>query len=444
MTSRSPVPPLRHVPPGRAVRTAGLMLTAAVLLWPVIARPTGLLPGQGVGDLVGWRALLDEGFGFTALVQTAATSQPIGEDILLLQGYPLEALLFSPLLAALPWPLAVNLTVWLLLGLTGLTAAALAGRLTGDGPAALVAGLAWQTTATVRIALEGAAFGVLLGLALLPLILWTGLLALQTHDRRWAALAGGLGGLLLLLRCGGGIWLAGLLVLTTLGLIAARRGLTLVALLPPALVASLLVALPLLAWTEGHPVPGLPLAAIPWALLGLALLTVSQLDPRRPRARMPLGLLGLGLLGSGLLGSGLWSAALTLVELGALLWLAQALIGRPRLAIGSGAVLLVGWGLQWGGLPVTPWMKAAAQPGVVLVVPPEAAGALSVMTGQATHNASRPGVVTGWRMADHLPAGMPTGTSDQWTTAQKLRAGAFGISTVVCVEGDQQVWIPVE
>ncbi len=162
-----------------------LAVSAALALWPLPLEVTSALPAGDGDALSRWTVVLERGHDWRDLVQVDRTNHPLGEDLVARHGVPLEAGLAAPLLRAVDWPLGVNLALWWLVWLGGLSAAWFAGRWWGHHGAALAAGVGWQTGATLATAASEGAYPVLLALALLPLAVGLWIRALERGT--WAA-----------------------------------------------------------------------------------------------------------------------------------------------------------------------------------------------------------------------------------------------------------------
>ncbi len=395
---RSLVPALAPLGGRRTwVLVVGLLaLNAWLALWPLPLTPTSAL-AAGDGDALSrWASVLDHGLDWQALVQVDRTNHPIGEDLVARYGLPLDALPAMALVPIFGWPLGVNLALWLLVLLAGLSAAWLGGRWWGDHRAALVAGVGWQTGGTLGLAAEAGAAPAILALSLVPLALGLWLRALERGT--WeAGLVAGLPVVALAVGPREALWWWLLAALPVVG-VAVMAGR-----LKPALqavtgvvAAVAMVGLAPLAWSLGSgwlavPPPALPVRlAGPQGLLLAGVAAIGLLHAHRVPRRWVLpacwivlgGLIALGRWGdtapgalfASLPGAGSPGGVFCLAELGLLL-LAGGLAAWRR----DGAVVVVGVLAALGPMgpvPVTSWPPALpGGKGVVLELPlPEAGG----------------------------------------------------------------------
>lgn len=239
---------------------AGTLLAALALLAPEALR-RGWLPGdaqsaEALGRInLHWQA---HAYGLPGLIASDLQAHPFRTDRLLTDGFPLDALLSSPLIGLLGWPDGLWLWNILLLWGVGLSAGWLGARQAGAPQIApwqvgLCCGVMYQCSDRVLWAAGDGATQVSLALLLLPVVLGQ---ALQNAPRApiFAGIAGGFAAL------SEPSLLPAALLLGAGPLVARRswRGL-----LDAAIAGLVVVALPL-AWMQSgvYEVPGL--SVNPW------------------------------------------------------------------------------------------------------------------------------------------------------------------------------------
>jgi len=323
-------------------------------------------------------------------VQTAATSQPLGEDILLLQGFPLDALPAALLVPLAGWSLAIPLVLWLWLVAAGWSAWTFAIRWLGASWAALTVAVAWQGAGVAAGALAVGATGLLPTMALLPaaLMLWR-----EGHTRGFGVISG----VLLLTGVGAAAPLALCAAAFPDRLRSARGWIALL----EAVGIAVIISLPVLAWTAERSGALLPPPRIPWVQLAVGMGLLAAVRPRWRTAR-PAALL----LAGGVTASVLAPTALVAAELGGVLWIGLALSHRERPWAAGG--LALGIALQSSSLPTLPMEEitpryAAFPVGEPAAVWPDAAAPMVAFSrGISVLNAAPPGPRTGWHMERFL------------------------------------------
>ena len=227
MASRSLplVPRLGPAPRGSGVVAAFLLLTAIVLLAPASLDPLHYYVGNPTypdAAATAWNHWMVHTLGLTGTAHTRMQMYPLVVDVLVLNGFPLDALASWPFAALLGWPGGYGLYQIAVMWAVGLSAAWLGGRWWRSSTAACVAGVAMQSAAPI---LREFAYGrstQVFGSIFVPLALGLFARALVEGRRSDAIGAGVMTGL-----CALAYWyygfFCGLGVLLLLGLAARER-----------------------------------------------------------------------------------------------------------------------------------------------------------------------------------------------------------------------------
>ncbi len=234
--------------PGRwPAISALLVLSAWIVALPASARPWSLIPGDpthtDVGATISFHWLIHT-VGLLGSMHSRLLGYPLAVDRVVMNGFPLDVLVSTPLVKALGMPAGYTLFYVFELWLLGMSMAWLAGRWWRSPQGAAVAGVVAQTAGVVTMELEQGRTAQVFGAALLPLALGFFARALLDGQRRDAVAAGIVTGLAMLSYWYFG-WFFGLALgaLIPLALLERRR-----ALLPclwAGLAAVLVIALPL-------------------------------------------------------------------------------------------------------------------------------------------------------------------------------------------------------
>jgi hypothetical protein len=187
------LPRLGPLPVGMAKIAAALLVSAIILLLPASLPPFEHYPGyDDFPDLPGtvqnhW---LLHTLGLVGMTHCRMQMYPATIDMVVLNGFPLDALASWPLAALLGWPAGFVVFNVLTLWAVGLSSAWLAGRWWGSAQAALVAGIAHQFAAPLLRELAYGRTTQVFGAIFAPLALGMLILAVTTTSRRRAAAAG--------------------------------------------------------------------------------------------------------------------------------------------------------------------------------------------------------------------------------------------------------------
>jgi len=223
-----------------------LLLTAWIVLMPASLKPWEHFPGDVQSPDAAY-ALNNHWFvrshGLLASSNSRMLAFPVGQDRFVTSGFPLDAVAAWPLVSVLGWP--AGLTVFLVLAFwaAGAAMAWLAGRWWRSAWAAVVAGVAYQTSGVLLLETSHGRFHNVLGAVFVPLALGLLARALVRRSQRDALLAGLAAGMATLAYWFLGLYVAlGLLVLVLLALyersfpwrvyLAAAMGLLLVVGIP--------------------------------------------------------------------------------------------------------------------------------------------------------------------------------------------------------------------
>ncbi len=187
------LPRLGPLPASRLSVAAGLLLSAALLMRPVLGAPLQRFAGDpqhpdGAGTV--WTHWLVHSQGLAAMRDLRLVGWPLSSDILVVQGFPLDGLASWPWDALLGWPAGFGLFQLATLWGAGLSAAWLAGRWWRSAPAALVAGVATQAAAPVLYELAQGRSTQVFALLFLPPALGLYAESLVSRRLRPALLAG--------------------------------------------------------------------------------------------------------------------------------------------------------------------------------------------------------------------------------------------------------------
>ncbi len=191
-----PVPRARE---GLSKMTVGLQVLAAlVLMWPVLQRIQTHVPGKsGLADLPGTLNLhwLVHEVGISGVTHTRMLMYPSTVDRVVIDGFPLDALLSWPFLAIFGWPAGFTVFIAVAMVALGCATAWLAQCWWGDERAAFVAGVVAQASPFLtREMLQGRPTQ-LVGAIFLPLGIGLLLRSLTRGSARDAGLGGGAIGL---------------------------------------------------------------------------------------------------------------------------------------------------------------------------------------------------------------------------------------------------------
>jgi len=163
-----------------------LLLSAFIVLLPGSASPGSSLPGSR-GNLDAFHTpnfhWLVHREGLTGITASDTLFYPMKEDWLLAAGFPLDALASWPFLALLGWPVGYMLFAVLTIWGVGASMAWLAGRWWRSGAAALVGGVAAQTSLLMTYELNSGRLTQVFGAIGVPLTV--GLLTLALAQKSW-------------------------------------------------------------------------------------------------------------------------------------------------------------------------------------------------------------------------------------------------------------------
>lgn len=203
-----------------------LLLTAWVVLQPASRAPWELYPGNLRSPDAAY-ALNNHWFvhshGLLASSNSRMLAYPVGEDRFVTSGFPLDALASWPLVSALGWPTGFTIFIVLVFWAAGAAMAWLAGRWWRSAWAAVVAGVAYQTSGVLLVEVSRGRFHNVLGAVFVPLALGLLARALMRQSQRDALLAGVAAGLATLAYWFLGLYLGlGLLALVLLATLERR------------------------------------------------------------------------------------------------------------------------------------------------------------------------------------------------------------------------------
>ena len=193
MLERSCLPRLGPAPGHRLAVAAGLLLSAWVVVLPASAAPWRLLPGDpghtDIGATVSYHWLVHT-TGLLGAMHSRLLGFPLIFDRTVLNGFPLDVLVSWPLLKLFGWPAGYTFFFVLEFWLLGLSMAWLAGRWWRSPLAALVAGVAIQTSGAFTAEIIEGRTAQTFGAIFLAPSLGLYARALLTGRHRDAALAG--------------------------------------------------------------------------------------------------------------------------------------------------------------------------------------------------------------------------------------------------------------
>lgn len=175
-----------------------LLLSAWLVLQPASRTPWSTLPGNLEHPDASYSLnnhWVIQSRGFLASLNSRMLAFPVGEDRFVTSGFPLDVLAAWPLVKALGWPAGLTVFLVLCLWAAGAAMAWLAGRWWRSAWAAVVAGVAYQTSGVLLVEATRGAHHAVLGAVFVPLALGLLARALITRSQRDALLAGACAGL---------------------------------------------------------------------------------------------------------------------------------------------------------------------------------------------------------------------------------------------------------